>query len=267
MASNPNTDVDKLISYGQMALEQGWYDKAREYFQQALDLAPSSREAMKGLARVNEILSRSRPMPVKPTRAEPVEPLSKVSLEPIKPEPAKPRRTDEPTTTRKGKRRWLVLAVIPVVLLAVVFAYQRVLPALLPIPTPTSTPRPIPTPTQTLAEYCRGVISYEKAAESLMQEMNSIPLEGDTLFIVQKRQQMLQKWLDLSVPDIAKQFHDNMVLVNQHMLHTVNAVIDGNRTLVTYHSQQVQYYLDRAADSKYDLLYTTVKCESYLDQQ
>ncbi|MGA9347329.1 MAG: phospholipase D-like domain-containing protein [Anaerolineae bacterium] len=51
-------DVDKLISFGQMALEQGWYDKAREYFEQALDLDPSNREAMKGLVRVNEILSR-----------------------------------------------------------------------------------------------------------------------------------------------------------------------------------------------------------------
>jgi hypothetical protein len=78
MASNPNTDLDKLISFGQMALEQGWYDKAREYFQQALKLAPSNREAMKGLARVNEILSRSRPMPVEPTRAEPVKPRPKV---------------------------------------------------------------------------------------------------------------------------------------------------------------------------------------------
>jgi len=81
------------------------------------------------------------------------------------------------------------------------------------------------------------------------------------------RQQVLQEWLDLSVPDAAKQFHDNMVLVNQHWLHLDHAVIDGNRSLVTYHSQQARYYLDRAADSKYDLLYTTVKCESYLNQQ
>jgi hypothetical protein len=51
-------DVDKLISFGQLALEQGWYDKARGYFEQALALDASSQEALKGLARVNEILSR-----------------------------------------------------------------------------------------------------------------------------------------------------------------------------------------------------------------
>jgi len=185
MASSANTDIDKLITFGQMALEQGWHDQAREYFEQALALDASNREAMKGLARANEILSRRMAAPVEPTRAEPVEPLHRVSLEPIKPEvePAKPRRTDEPTTKQKGKRRWAALAVIPILLLVVVLAYPRVAPVVLPTPTPTFTPRPIPTPTQTLAEYCRGVISYEKAAESLMQEMDSIPLEGDALFI------------------------------------------------------------------------------------
>jgi cytochrome c-type biogenesis protein CcmH/NrfG len=63
-------DVDKLITFGQMALEQGWCDKAREYFQQALELAPSNREAMKGLARANEILSRKAAAAVEPARAD-----------------------------------------------------------------------------------------------------------------------------------------------------------------------------------------------------
>jgi len=49
-------EVDKLITFGQMALEQGWYDKAREYFQQALELAPSNREAINGLAQIDEML-------------------------------------------------------------------------------------------------------------------------------------------------------------------------------------------------------------------
>lgn len=30
-----SSEVEKLITFGQMALEQGWYDKAREYFEQA----------------------------------------------------------------------------------------------------------------------------------------------------------------------------------------------------------------------------------------
>jgi hypothetical protein len=70
--------VDKLITFGKMALEQGWYDQAREYFEQALALDASNREAMKGLARVNEILSRSRPSVVQKTQARRVVPAESV---------------------------------------------------------------------------------------------------------------------------------------------------------------------------------------------
>jgi hypothetical protein len=77
MESNANTDVDKLIAFGQMAFEQGWYAKARQYFQQALELDAANREAMKGLARVNEILTRKAAMAVEPTQVEPVAPPQK----------------------------------------------------------------------------------------------------------------------------------------------------------------------------------------------
>jgi len=73
MENDTSTDVDKLITFGQMALEQGWYDQAREYFEQALALDASNREAMKGLARANEILSRRMATPVEPTQGEPAE--------------------------------------------------------------------------------------------------------------------------------------------------------------------------------------------------
>jgi hypothetical protein len=73
MENNTSTDVDKLITFGKMAFEQGWYDQAREYFEQALALDADNREAMKGLARVYEILSRKAAMAVEPTRAKPVE--------------------------------------------------------------------------------------------------------------------------------------------------------------------------------------------------
>jgi hypothetical protein len=79
-------EVDKLITFGQMALEQGWYDKAREYFEQALDLDTSSQEALKGLARANEVLSRRMPMPVEPISVQPVAPARKVERKQIIPE-------------------------------------------------------------------------------------------------------------------------------------------------------------------------------------
>jgi hypothetical protein len=79
MASNANIDVDRLITFGQMALEQGWYDQARDYFEQALAFDASNREAMRGLARANEILSRRAATAVEPTRGEPDEPLRRTA--------------------------------------------------------------------------------------------------------------------------------------------------------------------------------------------
>nr|MBC8255241.1 hypothetical protein [Ardenticatenia bacterium] len=78
MENNTSTDVDKLITFGKMALEQGWYDQARENFEQALALDASNREAMKGLARVYERLSRKEAATVGPIEDEPVGPPAKV---------------------------------------------------------------------------------------------------------------------------------------------------------------------------------------------
>lgn len=70
MTNNLNTDVTKLITFGKMALEQGWYEQARDYFEQALALDADNREAMKGLARANEILFRKAAAAFKPMEAE-----------------------------------------------------------------------------------------------------------------------------------------------------------------------------------------------------
>jgi len=40
MGSSTNTDVDKFIAPGQMALEQGWYDQELDYRPPYLDDEP-----------------------------------------------------------------------------------------------------------------------------------------------------------------------------------------------------------------------------------
>ena len=76
-------DIGKLLTYGQMALEQGWYDQARQHFEQALALDADNREAIEGLTQVDEALklkaffeSPGIP-PVRP--AQPAKPASKVN--------------------------------------------------------------------------------------------------------------------------------------------------------------------------------------------
>ncbi|MBM4465362.1 MAG: hypothetical protein FJ014_07415, partial [Chloroflexi bacterium] len=153
-------EIERLLAFGRMDLEAGYPEYARQYFEKVLALDASNQEAMKGLARANEILSRRMPAPVEPKRPEPVEPLHKASLEPTKPkaEPGRPKPGLKLATMLEGNGRWLALALIPVLLLIFVFAYQRIKPMAQPTPTPiptstrmpTSTPRPTPRPTATL---------------------------------------------------------------------------------------------------------------------
>ena len=67
-------DIGQLLAFGRMGLETGYYEQARGYFEQVLALDPSNREAMKGLARANEILSRRKAAADEPTWGELVEP-------------------------------------------------------------------------------------------------------------------------------------------------------------------------------------------------
>lgn len=140
MDSNAN-DVDKLIAFGKMAIEQGWYHQAREYFEQALALDASNREAMEGLARANEILSRKETVATEPTPAEP------------------PRRV-----VRKRQRPWWVWALVAVIglfgcsIVTCLGILMFVVPSLKATPTATpampATPSltsPVATPTVTPA--------------------------------------------------------------------------------------------------------------------
>jgi hypothetical protein len=148
MESNANTDVDKLITFGQMALEQGWYSKAREYFEQALAVDASNREAMKGLARANEILSRSMPTPVEPIRVPPVAPARKVERKPIIPAKKYEVQVGSPIPwfrrqSRLGKM--IVLMGVQVFLLCLYVSLTTFIhPTPKATPTPTSLDMPIP---------------------------------------------------------------------------------------------------------------------------
>ena len=130
--------ADKLITFGQMALEQGWYDQAREYFKQALALDASNREAMKGLARANEILSRKAAAAAKPIEeaVRRVEPKHRI--------PEKKREGWGQSLigwfkkrSRRGKIA--VLAGVPLFLICLCSSLVSVIS-----PTPEATPTPIP---------------------------------------------------------------------------------------------------------------------------
>jgi len=64
-------EIEQLLAFGRMGLETGQYEQAREDFEKVLALDPSNREAMKGLARANEILSRKEALAAEPTRRIP----------------------------------------------------------------------------------------------------------------------------------------------------------------------------------------------------
>ena len=133
--------VDKLITFGKMAIEQGWYDQAREYFEQALALDASNREAMKGLARVNEILGRKAAMAVEPIQAEPVKPPRKVERKRRIPE--KKREGQGRSLTQWFKRqsrrsKVAILAGVPLLFLCLCAGLANMIS-----PTPEATPTPV----------------------------------------------------------------------------------------------------------------------------
>ncbi len=89
-------DIEQLLAFGRIGLETGYYDQARGHFEQVLALDPSNQEAMKGLARANEMLLRGGGVRwterIKPTRQpEPVEPPPTAEPQRVVPE----KRTQE----------------------------------------------------------------------------------------------------------------------------------------------------------------------------
>jgi len=140
MVSSENAGVDKLISFGQIALEQGWYDQAREYFEQALDLDASSQEALKGLVRVNEVLSRRMPTPAEPIGDQPVPPSRKVEGNRIIPESGRDVQTGSLIRwfgEQPRSRKMIILSGVQVLF---VFLYVGLADIINPTPQVTPTP-------------------------------------------------------------------------------------------------------------------------------
>ena len=73
-------DIEQLLAFGRMGLETGYYEQARDNFEQVLALDPSNREAMKGLGRANEMLRRREDVEL--ARQEPVKPPPTVEPQP-----------------------------------------------------------------------------------------------------------------------------------------------------------------------------------------
>ncbi len=109
-------DIEKLLSYGRIGLETGYYEQAREFFEQVLALDATNQEAIDGLARVNEILSRRMDMAIEPILGMPVEPIQD---EPVKPSPKveQERSILEKQTAERKKNVKVTLAVIPLLVL------------------------------------------------------------------------------------------------------------------------------------------------------
>ena len=141
MVSNENAGVDKLTSFGQMALEQGWYDQAREYFEQALDLDASNQEALKGLVRVNEILSRRMPTPAEPIGDQPVAPPREVEGKRIIPENKRDVQAGSLIQWFGGQPRSRKMIILSGVQVLFMFLYVGLADII--NPTPKATPTPV----------------------------------------------------------------------------------------------------------------------------
>ena len=134
-------DIERLLDYGRLGLETGRYEQAREDFEKVLALDPSNREAMKGLARVNEIMSRREALTAEPTRVEPVEPQLRIARAQRIPEKRTEGQRRSPLQWFRERSRLGKLAVVvgvPLLFLCLCAGLASVIS-----PTPEATPTPV----------------------------------------------------------------------------------------------------------------------------
>ena len=146
-------DIERLLDYGRVGLETGQYEQAREDFEKVLALDPSNREAMKGLARANEILSRREALAAEPTRVEPVKPQRRIAQPRSIPEKRMEGQQRSPIQWFRERSRLGKLAVvagIPLLFLCLFAGLVSVIsptPEAAPTPVLTNTPLPLAAPT------------------------------------------------------------------------------------------------------------------------
>ena len=228
-------EIEKLLAYGRMDFEAGYYDVARGYYQKVLQLDADNELARQAIAEIDALLERRR-----------------ASFESVKPtvEPTKPRRADQLVAMLEGKGRWLALALIPVALIVLAFAYQRVVPVLLPTPTPTSTPMPTPTPTPDYTEFCRDLGAYYEGASRLMDAMPAIGRTGDP----GANQRLYQGWLLLSPPEIARPFHEYMLKMQEEAIAALIAAQNQQPDVSDRHKELMNMYVHKASNALMPIL-------------
>ena len=130
-------DVEKLLAYGRIGLETGSYKVARECFEQVLMSDLANQEAIDGLARIDEILSRKTATAAEPVQGEPVEPPYKVERKRRVPEKETKEQERSPVQWFKrqsGLGKIAILASVPLLFLLCVGLANML------NPTPEATP-------------------------------------------------------------------------------------------------------------------------------
>jgi len=140
--------VDKLVTFGQIALEQGWHDQARKYFEQALDLDVTNREALKGLLRVGNVLGPKMETPVEPIMDRQI--VSLYELEQKRGLPERKREAQIGSSMQLFQRqpmfrKLIILASVQVLLLCLCTSFADIFNPTPKTP-PTSAPRGAPMP-------------------------------------------------------------------------------------------------------------------------